>query len=37
MDFKIYKKPDVKAPRFRKERLNVLDPDLLKEFRKQFP
>lgn len=37
MDFKDYKKPDVKAPRFRKERLNVLDSDLFKEFRNKFP
>lgn len=37
MDFKDYKKPDVKAPRFRKERYNLLDAKFFKEFREEFP
>lgn len=37
MDFKEYKKPDVKAPRFRKERLSIIEPDFFKEFKQKFP
>jgi hypothetical protein len=37
MDFKDYKKPDLKAPRFRKERLSILNKDFYKEFREKFP
>lgn len=37
MDFKDYKKPDVKGPRFRKERYNLLDMSFFKEFREEFP
>ena len=37
MDFKDYKKPDVKAPRFRYDRLSVLTDSALKEFKEKHP
>lgn len=32
-----YKKPDTSAPRFRRERLNVLTPELFRKFKRQNP
>jgi len=32
-----YKAPDIKAPRFRRQRLSVLNPELFKKFRQENP
>lgn len=37
MDFKDYKKPDVKGPRFRKERFSPLTNDFYKNFKEKHP
>jgi hypothetical protein len=37
MDLENYKKPDLKAPRFRPDCLNILTPKDLAEFKKKFP
>ena len=34
---KIFKKPDLKAPRFREKRLSLLNKTLLKEFKDRYP
>lgn len=37
MDFKTYKKPDLKAPRYRPDTLSVSTDELFKEFKLKFP